>query len=120
VEAHERGQVEVGEHVAVQGEESLLQMRRGEPDRAGGAARLRLRDPGETGTAGLTVAEDLPKGVGQEAAGEDDLLDTVAVEPLDQVGEEGAVHQRQDRLRDRLGQRAQPRPLPAYQDDRLH
>ena len=125
VGAQQRGQVEVGENVAVEGEEALVQavakLVGGEADRAGGAAPLGLdhvgdRDPGSLLLAGQRLAQH----VGQEAAGEDDLGYAVARQPLDHVGEEGPVDQRQRRLRHGLGQRSQPRPLPTYQDDRLH
>ena len=125
VGAQQRGQVEVGEHVAVEGEEAVLEpvaeLVGGKADRAGGAAPLGLdhvgdRDPGPLLLAGQRLAQD----VGQEAAGEHDLADAVARQPLDHVGEEGPVDQGQGRLGNGLGQRPQPRSLAPDQNDRLH
>jgi hypothetical protein len=116
VGAQQRGQVEVGEDVAVEGEEALVkaiaELVGGEADRAGGAAPLGLdhvadRDPG----ALLLAGERLAQHVGQEATGEHHLGHAVARQPLDHVGEERPVHQRQRRLRHGRGQRTQASSL---------
>ena len=112
----QRGEVEVREHVAVEGEEAIVQVVaehvRRMADGAGGAAPLGLDDEANRGPRPLLLAgERLAQDVGQEAAGEDHLADAVPGEPLDHVGEEGAVDERQRRLRHGLGQRPQPRPL---------
>ena len=51
---------------------------------------------------------------------EHDLVDAVTREVIQDVRERGPVHQGQQRLRRRLGQRAQARPLPADEHHRLH
>ena len=112
------GQVEVGEDVAVQGEEAIVELGAervgGEADRARGAQRARLGDVADPGaTAVLVAAERLAQHVGQEAAGEHHLPHAVPGQPLDHVGEERPVDQGQRRLGHGLGERPQPRPLPA-------
>ena len=125
VGAHQRREVEVGEDVAVEGEEAVLEAVAervgGEADRPGGAERLGLGDVGDLHPGPLLlVAQRLAQDVGQEAAGEHDLGHPVGGEPLDRVGEEGAVDQRHRRLRHVAGQRPQARSLAADQDNRLH
>ena len=54
------------------------------------------------------------------AAGDDDVLDAVRAQPVEHEGDERAVDERHDRLRDRGGERAQPGALAPGQDERLH
>ncbi len=93
VRPQQSGQVEVREGVPVERQEALLELLFGELDRAGGSARLGLRDVANTRAAGLAVAEHLSQGMRHEAAGEQDLLHPVRAEPLDHVGDEGPVDQ---------------------------
>ena len=120
--ALQRGQVEVGEHVPVEDHEAIAEQALvgGEPDRARGAERLVLLDVGDLRAPGDLVAERRAQRLGPEAAGHDHLVDPVAAEPVDHVADERAVDERQRRLRLGQRQRAQPRPLPADEHDRLH
>ena len=112
----QRGQVEVGEDIAVQGEEAVLEpvaeRLGGEADRPGGAAPVGLGHIGELDPAVLALAQRLAQLVGEEAAGEDRLGHPVGSQPLDHVGEEGPIDQRQRRLRDESvsGRRRVPSP----------
>ena len=124
VGGEQRAQVEVGEDVAVEREEALAEVRAelvgGKADRAGGAQRLGLGDVADPRPGALFVAERFAQDVGQEPTGEDDFLDPVAGQPLDHVGEKGAIDQGQRRLRDGRGQRPEPGPFAADEDDGLH
>ena len=82
--------------------------------------RLGLGDVADPRPGRSPLAQRLAQDVGQEPAGKHDLGHAVACQPLDHVGEEGPVDQGQRRLRDRLGQRAQPGAFAADEDDRLH
>ena len=117
---HQRGQVEVGEHVAVEREEAVLEQVGGELDRSGRAARLGLLDVAQPRPPGDLVAERRAELIRQEAAGEDDLVDAVPGEPVDHVSEKRPVDQRDDRLREGQRDRPQTRPVPADEDQRLH
>ena len=113
-----RAQVEVGEHVAVEGEETILELVPegvgGEADRPGGAQRLGLGDVADPHPRPLLLAiESRLQHVGQESAGKHHLGHPVPRQPLDHVGEKGPVDQRQRRLRHVRGQGPQPRPLAA-------
>ena len=126
VGAQQRAQVEVGEDVAVEGEEALVEL----------VAELRRRRSGSRPAVpqrlGLGhVADPRPRparprrSASRSTSGRKPQARTTsstpcAAEPLDHVGEEGPVDQRQRRLRHRRGQRPQPRPFAADQDDRLH
>jgi hypothetical protein len=103
VRPHQRAQVEVGKDVAVQGDESPLEVVLGELDRPGRAPRLGLSQVAQTRAAGLAIAELLTQRVWHETAGEDHLLHPMARQPIDHVGDQRPVDERDDRLRDRLG-----------------
>ena len=83
--------------------------------RGSGSSTKRSRTP-----YARAVAEHVAHARRQEAARHDDVVDAVAVQPLEHVGDERPVDERHDRLGDRRGQRAQPRPLAADEDHRLH
>jgi len=112
VAAQQGAEVEVSEEVAVERQEALAEPPAerlgGEPDRAGGAARLGLDDVGEAHPAVL-VPQLGAQHVGQEAAGEYHLLDPMRRQPLDHVGEKGPVDDGQRRLRHVCGERPQAR-----------
>ncbi len=117
---HQRGQVEVGERVAVEREEAILEQVLGELDRARGAAGLGLLDVAQSRPAGDLVAERGPELVGQEAARHHDLLHPVPRHPVDHVAQERPVDQWDDRLREGEGDRAQAGAVPPDEDQRLH
>jgi hypothetical protein len=114
------GEVEVGEDVAVEHEEALLQEVLRVLERACRAARLGLLDEAQAQPVLRAVAEHVAHGGGQEAARHDDVVDPVAAQPLEHVGDERAVDERYDGLGDRRGQRPKARPLAPDQDHRLH
>ena len=115
-----RGQVDVGEHVAVEHEEALLEQRLGELQRAGGAARVGLLDVAQAQPVRRAVAEDVAHGRGQVAHRHHHVVDAVDLQPLEHVGQERPVDQRDDRFGDRGRQRPEPGPLAADEDHRLH
>jgi hypothetical protein len=115
-----RGQVDVGQHVAVEHQEALVQERLGVLERAGGPARLRLLDEAQPDAELLAVAQDVADARGQEPAAEDHVVDAVAPEPLEHVDDERAVDERDHRLGHGGGQRPQPGSLAAHEDHSLH
>ena len=114
------GDVEVGEHVAVEHQEPLVEQRLGELQRAAGAERLRLLDIAQADPVRAPVAEHVAHARREEPARHHDVVDAVAAQPVEHERDERAVDERDDRLRHGGGQRAQPRPLPAGEDQRLH
>ena len=115
VSVEQGGQVEVGEDVAVQREEAIVELGAervgGVADRARRAQRARLGDVADPGATVVLVPQRLAQHVGQEAAGEHHLPHPVPGQPLDHVGEERPVDQRQGGLGHGLGERPQPRPF---------
>ena len=114
------GEVEVGQHVAVEHEEALVEQRLGLLERPARAARLGLLDEAQAQPVGRAVAQHVADARGQEPARHDDVVDAVRPQPLEHVGDEGPVDERDDGLRDGRRQRPQPRALPADEDDGLH
>ena len=115
-----RREVDVGEHVAVEHEEALLEQTLGVLQRAGGAARLGLLDETQPQAEGGAVAEDVAHARREEAAREDHVVHAVAAQPLEHVDDERPVHERNDGLGDGRGQRAKPGAFAPDQDHRLH
>ena len=70
--------VEVGEHVAVEHQEALVEQRLGELQRAAGAERLRLLDVAQAHAVRAAVAEHVAHAGREEAARHDDVVDAVA------------------------------------------
>ena len=79
----EPGQVEVGEHITVEGKEGVVEQVFGELDAAGGAARIRLGQITQPRSTGFTLAEHGFELVGEETTGENDVIDTVVGKPFD-------------------------------------
>ena len=115
-----RIEIDVGEDVAVQHQEALVEQVPGEPQRAAGPERVGLLDVTDAYPELLPVAQHAPHAVGHEPARQDHLVDAVPSEPVDHERDVRAVGQRDDRLGDRRGQRPQPRSLAAGEDQRLH
>ena len=116
VSPQQRGQVEVGEDIAVERQEAVFEaiaeLVGGKTNRTGGAPSLRLDHVGDPHPRPLLLtAQRLAQDVGQEAAGEHDLVNAVPGQPLDHVGKKGPVDQSQGGLGNGLGKRPQPRPL---------
>ena len=114
------GQVHVGQHVAVEHQEALVEQRLGVLERAAGAERPRLLDVAQPDAEGRAVAEHVAHAAGQVAARHDDVVDAVAAQPVEHEADERAVDERDHRLGHRAGQRPQARALAARQDQRLH
>ena len=112
-------EVDVGEHVAVEHQEALVEHRLGELHGAGGAARLGLLDVAQADPQPRAVAEHAADALGHEPAREDHVVDAVAAQPLEHERDEGPVDQPHDRLGDVRGQRAQAGAFAAGQDHRL-
>ena len=115
-----RAEVEVGEDVAVEHEEALVEEVLGVLQRARGAARLGLLDEAQPDAELRPVAEHVAHAGGEEAARHDHVVDAVAAQPLEHVDDERPVDERHDRLGDGRRQGPQSRPLPAHEDHRLH
>ena len=113
-------EVDVGEDVAVEHEEAVVEQRLGELQRAAGAERLGLLDVAQAHAERRAVAEHVAHAGGHVPAGHDDVVDAVAAQPVEHEGDERPVDERDDRLGHGGGQRPQPRALAAGQDERLH
>ncbi len=96
-----RGEVDVGQHVAVEHQKPLVEHRLGELQRSPGPQRLGLLHVAQPHTELRAIAEHRRDPVGHESAGEYRVVDPVALEPLEHVDDERAVHERDDRLGDR-------------------
>ena len=103
---------EVGEHIAVEYEERLVDpgVLGGESDGPGGVERLGLDGVVEGDSGAATVGIGVAERVGQEAEREHHLFDAVGGEVSDHVLDHGPVHDRQHLLREIRCERAQPRP----------
>ena len=113
-------EVDVGEHVARDHEEGVVELGRGVAHRPGGAERRVLgrvphRDP-EVGA----VAEIVADLVGEERDRHDDLVETVQREQRDDVLHHRLVGQRHHRLRRVARERTQPCAFTSGEDHRLH
>jgi len=100
-----RAEVEVGEDVAVEHEEALVEELLGELQRARRAARVGLLDEAQADAEVRAVAEDVADLRRLEAAGHDHVVDPVAAEPFEHVDHHRAVDERDDGLGHRRGQR---------------
>ncbi len=114
------GEVEVGEHVAVEQQEALVEHRLGELQRPRRAARVGLLDEAQADPEPRAVAQHVAHRGGEEAAGHDHVLDAVRAQPFDHVHDERPVHERHERLGHGGGQRAQTGALAADEDHGLH
>src|SRR5207344_3481351 len=109
---------EVGlpQRIAVQREEAALQLTGGERDPTTRVEWLVLHRIPEA-QAVVLLAEVALELLGEVAAGELCLLDTVSCPVLERVREERPVDQRQHVLPSSSRQRSEPRALPAHEDD---
>ena len=120
VEVDDLVEVDVGEHVAGDHEEALVELVHGVADRAGRAERLLLGGVDHPHAELGAVAEVGADVVGQEGDGDHDLVEAVALQQLDDVLHHRPVGQRQHRLRGVRRQRTQPAALAARHDHGLH
>ena len=120
VEREHLVEVDVGEHVAGDDEERLVEQVAGVADAAGRAERHRLVGVGHRDAELAAVAEVGLDVVGQERDRDDDLVEPVLLQQADDVLHHRPVGERQHRLRRVRGERAQPGALAAGHDDGLH
>ena len=99
VEGDDLAEVDVGEDVAGDDEEPLVELVHGVADRAGGAERRLLGGVDHPHAELGAVAEVGADGVGQEGHGDDDLVEAVPLQQADDVLHHRPVGQRQHRLR---------------------
>ena len=93
------GQVHVGEHVARDDEEPLVELLAGVQDRACRAERGRLGRVRHVNAELRAVAEVVADGVGHEGDGDDHVLEAVAAQQSDDVLHHRPVRERKHRLR---------------------
>ena len=125
VEANHVAEVQLGEHVAVADDDSLVDPLGREPDRARGAERLvldRVADPhvAEHVVAGRAAREQGVERIRQIAHREHDVVHAVRRQPLELAREVRLVRDRQQRLRRGEREWPEPRALPTDEDDGLH
>ena len=120
VERDHRAEVERREDVAVAHDEALVDPVGRVLDRTRGAERLVLDLVVQAHAAEAAVGKCALERVGAVAERQHDLVDAVRREPLQLAFEERLVRDRQQRLRCREGERAQPGALAPDEHDRLH
>ena len=122
VEGDQGRQIEVGEHVAVDHDEGLVDAGEGggEPDGAGRVERLGLDGIGQPHAGDPAVRVGLQKGVGQVAERKDRILDAVGGEVAEHPLDHRHPDDREHLFGRRERQRPEPRPLAAHEDNRLH
>ena len=121
VEGHESGQVEIGEDIAVDHDEGLVDAgeRGGEPDGAGRVERLGLDGVRQAHAGDPAIGIGLHEGIGQVAEREDGLIDAVGGEVTEHTLDHGHPDDREHLLGGRERQRAEPRPLAAQRGQPL-
>jgi hypothetical protein len=120
VELQQLGQVDVGEDVAGDDEERLVELVAGVADAAGGAERDGLVRVRHRHAVLAAVAEVRLDVVGEEGDRDDDLVEAVLLEQRDDVLHHRTVGEGQHRLRRVRRERPQPGALAAGHDHGLH
>ncbi len=120
VEAHQCRQVEVGERVARDDEERLVESPCRKPHRTRRPHRRRLQRVVDRGAERFSVAEVRLDRLGQEGQGDGDVGQPVRAQQIDDVLHARFPDDGHHRLRLVRGQRAQPSPLSPRHDDRSH
>src|SRR5882672_1873440 len=118
VEAQHRGEIEIGQDVAVQDDHEPAYEVHRVADAARGAERVRLHRVAEPHPVGRAVSHDPPDLVHHVGAGQDHVGDAVLAQEGELVGDERDVEERNDRLGRRQRQGPKPGPLTAREDDR--
>ena len=77
------GQVDVGQHIAVEHQEALVEQRLGELQRARGAARVGLLDEAQFDSQARAVSEHVAHAGREKATGHDHVVDPVPLQPLE-------------------------------------
>ena len=116
------GDIEIGEHIAVDDDERLIDPRRlgGETNSAGSVERLRFDGIGQRHTSALTIGIRLPEDVFFVAERQHDLIHTVGAEPADDMLEHRRTDHRQHLLRCGEGERPETGSEAADEHDCLH
>ena len=120
VEVDHLGEVDVGEHVAGDDQEPLVELVAGVAHRAGGPERRRLGGVDHADAELGAVPEVGADGVGHEGHRDHDVLEPVLAQQVDHVLHHRDVGHGQHGLGLVGGQRAQPGPLATGHDHRLH
>ena len=122
VEGHQRGDVEVREHIAIDHEEGAgdAHLLRSEADGPCGVERLWLDGIVQGHSSALAVRVGLEEAIGKVAEREDRLVYAVGGQLSHDPLEHRYPHDREHLLRCRQGQRSQPRSLAANKDHSLH
>ncbi len=120
VELDDGAQVDVGEDVAGDDQEALVELVHGVADRSGRAEGRLLGGVGDPHAELGAVAEVGADGVGHEGDGDDDVVESVALEELDYVLHHRAVGQGHHRFGLVRRQRAQTGALAPSHDHGLH
>ena len=121
MQGEHRGQVHLGEHVAVEHDDRVGHARRRELHRASGAERRRLDDVADLDAERRAVAEDVFDAARLVVQAQDDLVDLGNLpDEIDLVVEEGPIEDRHDRLRRMQGQRPQPCAFSAGKKNGFH
>ena len=120
VEVDDLGEVEVGEGVAADDQERLVQKVLGQADGPGGAGRRLLHRVVDVHPQAAAVPEVVADEPGQEGQSHHHFVDAVPLHQLEDVLDARLVDDRHHRLGLVGGQRAQPGALTTRHDDCLH
>ena len=120
VRLHEHGEIDVGEHVARDHEEGVVELRRGVAHRSRGAERRVLGRVAHPHAEVGAVAEVVADLVGEERHRDHDVVEAVQREQRDDVLHHRLVHERDHRLGLVARERSQAGALTAREDDGLH
>ena len=120
VSLDDRAQVDVGEHVARDHQERVVELLGRVEDGPGGAERRLLGGVSHPHAEVGPVAEVVPDLVGEERDGDDDVVEAVRREEPHHVLHHRPVRQRHHRLGLVARERPQPRALSPGQDHRFH
>ena len=116
------GDIEIGEHIAVDDDERLIDPRRlgGETNSAGSVERRRFDGVCQRYTSALSIVIRLPEDVFFVAERQHDLIHTVGAEPADDMLEHRCTDHRQHLLRCGEGERSETGSEAADEHDCLH
>src|SRR5215831_6184346 len=121
VQAEHGGEVDLGQHVAVEDDDRLGQRITGVADRAARAERHRFDDVTDADAEPLALAEDLLDAARLVVEAQDHLVDFGdLLEQVDLVIEERPIEDRHDRLRCVQRERAEARAFATGEQDGLH
>ena len=114
-------QIELGQYIAVEHQDGLVQILLGVLHSTGRSQRHRLDDVADRHAQLPAVADQVFDPAGLIVQAEDDLVNLRNLpEEVDLIAEKRTVEDRHDRLRRIERERAKARTLPAGEEDRLH